>query len=165
MNLPKSPITLLVESVKSSERMRNVDVFWGARDLPDGGKPERIVIVPTTESHEPPEHNGDWLDALVTVEAHLWGANFDSVRYLRDALIQACFDYQFSTNLLRVRYEGMEWNTAPDTAQQGWAAVLTFSVRDVVEKVPLAANAGSATVDNEQFAPAAGAVGPTLTFP
>ena len=165
MNIPKSAVTLLYEAIKSSERMRGVDVLWSAKRLPDGGSPDRIVLTPTSETHVPPENNDNWLDAVITVEATCWGATFDVVRYLRGAFIQTIFDNQFLTNLLRLTFIGGEFDADPDTERDGWCLVLTFSIRDSVDKVPLSANSGSAVVVAEQYAPDAVSAGPTINIP
>lgn len=165
MNVPKSAITLLVESIKGSERMRGVTVQFGARAEPEGGAPCRIVLTPTSETHEPPESNDNVLDAVIAFEGYCWGESFDVVRYLRGALILCCRDFQIATDSVRVTFVGAEHSPAPDTAQDGWELTINFTIRDFVDKTPLAANAGSALVDNVQLAPGAGSVGPTVTYP
>lgn len=166
MTVAPSPITRLLKAVKNSERMKGpIPVYLGARELPDGGAPPRIVFFPTSAGYEAPEHNGNWIDAPMALEVRCWGDDFDVARALRDRFINAVMDAQLSTDLLRVKLIGEEWDDLDDTGRQGWEVTINLTVRDVVEKVPLAADSGTGEVRSEQFAPDATAYGPTETRP
>lgn len=154
MQAAASPITQLVEAIKKSERFKGVAVAFGSKALNDGGAPPRVVIVPTTEEYEVAENDGNLIDAPLVLVAHVWGKTFDQARELRNRLLLATFDFQVTTDLLRLRADGGEWNTDEDDEQQGIAVVMNFTVRDTVEKVALSADGGSGSIDDYDLQPA-----------
>lgn len=149
-----SPVMQLVESIKKSERFKGVPVSFGAKSLTLGGAPPRVVLVPTVEEYEAPEHDGNLLDAPLVLEGHVWGKTFDQARELRSRLLLAVFDFQLANDLLRLRADGGQWNTEEDGEQHGTGVIVSFTVRDTIEKVPLAANAHSGEIDEVDPQPA-----------
>lgn len=153
MNVPKTDLTKLFESVKASERTRGIVVAFGARELPPEGAPPRLVFVPGSGDYEAPEHHDNLFDVPLTFEVRAWGETFDHAVDLRGRLLQAVWDFQLSTNTLRLHAIGEEWDDNADTARQGVEVSISFTARDSVVKVPLSSEAGTATVDHEQFSP------------
>jgi len=134
MVVEQSPITQLVESVKKSVRMKGVQVGFGAAALAEAGSAPAVTIVPTVESYETPENDGNLLDAPLSLAVHCWGKNFDQARGLRNRVLLAFFDFQKQTDLLRLAAEGGTWDTSSDTEQDGIEVVVRVVVRDCVER-------------------------------
>lgn len=172
MNFPKSTVSQLFDSIRGSERMRGIEVLFSSRALPLGGAAPRIAMVVGQSSYVPAEEPVDnWIDIVTPIQFVLWAPSgpsatigFDGLREMRTRLLNCLYDFQFANDLLRVVPISDEIDDSPDTAQDGWEMTVSVTVRDTAEKVPLAADAGEATVGAEQFAPAAGTSGPTITI-
>lgn len=148
-----SPIMQLVESLKKSERLRSIAIGFGANEMVAGGAPQSVILVPVSEEYEVSEHDGNLVDAPLLIELHCWGKTFDATRDVRNRVVQAVFDFQLATDLLKVRFDGGKWDTSPDTEQQGTELVITMTVRDVVERVPLKAESFTGDIDEIDFQP------------
>ncbi len=161
MNVPKSSITLMFEAVRASARLKGVPVTFGARALADQSSPNRLVMVPISATYEAPEDNDNFQDVPVKIEAHIWGESFDHCVYIRDAYSVCLWEYQTSTDEIRVRGGDEEWSADPDTAPQGAALVVSYDIVSFMDKNPLD---DSAIVDAARIAPESGTL-PTIDLP
>lgn len=136
MNVPKSPLTLLEQALKSHAAIKGfADVHLGPEGLAKQSATGRIVLVPDSGQHTPPLNKGPAVyDLNQQISAHIWGDSYDHCWNLYQRLLQAIKESRVGCGSTW-EPQGVTWDTQPDTSKQGRILEVTFTARIAVTKL------------------------------
>lgn len=123
-----------------------IRVALGRQELARTTATRRIVFVPVDGPYMPPDRERERHTAapvLATVDqamvARIWGASIDDAWDIQQRLFQALNEY-VAAGGYRFRHEGHQWDTDPDTSEQGEALQVRFHLM-----LPIDRAAGTST--------------------
>lgn len=141
MPVPKSPITLLAESLSAMPAMGGIKVHAGKKALAEQNGTPSVVIMPAEGPYDAPNDNiASLVDIDLAIVAVVWGETLDQAwdirrRYLQALKQQAIGNpkdpWRSSPDQAGLMYDlhKEQWETDPDTAQDGDTVIVTASVR------------------------------------
>lgn len=131
------PLDVLCRALKNSRALRSrAEVYSGAAALALQKSTGSIVLFPTRGSYAPAAHNTALTDVVQTVAARIWGRDQRQAWNLHRRLFQALEEQAAAGSLYWQSVGGeLEWDAEADTARQGAALTVLFSVRLSVDRV------------------------------
>lgn len=148
MPAPKSPITLLAESLNAAPTLKGfAKVLAGKDKLAAGRSAPSIVIYPWTAGYRDSMDNVDsFVDVDLQLAARVWGRNIDETWDLRARLIAAMWAQGIgdpnnpddSVAGPYFKFLDETWDIVPDTSQQGQELEVLFVIRESASEKALA---------------------------
>jgi hypothetical protein len=135
------PFSDLRDGLKGDTQLRGVNIVVSARKLPEAGSASRVVLVPVRFNDRPPESKLDLTDIEEVIEAHLWarigpvGKEMSPIWNLVANFTLAVWNYRIDSDV-NVQHDGGTFSPESDTAQDGYAALVTLRLRGQATIVP-----------------------------